>query len=104
MVNESLLIFGAVGAAVAHHKATLISAPLETLEQTETVAGLSVGGGMEFAFNDVVKARIEYLYDHYFNPRLFAQRRSPVFLTLFPNFRSEFGMHSVRAGITIDLN
>lgn len=103
LIQPDVLVYGALGLAIADVEATLVPAagtPITT--HSEVLFGLSAGAGLEFVPVEKLRVRFEYLWDHYFDQR-FADS-VPVNRIIFPALDAQLDTHTVRVGITYYFN
>lgn len=106
LLQDDLLLFGAIGLALAGVETDLVSAALTATTHTTTIFGLSVGAGAELALTERIRLRAEYIYDHYFDQKLTSIEDVPFGegSIEFPETRTTIDQHTFRIGVTISLN
>lgn len=103
LIQPDLLVYGAVGLAIADMEATRIpAAGTPTVTSSQVMYGLSAGAGVEFVPVEDLRIRFEYLWDNYFDQNFAGAGTFGGIL--FPALNADVQAHTVRVGLTFYFN
>lgn len=103
LLQPDLLIYGALGLAIADVEARRVPAALApTSASSDILYGLSAGVGAEFIPVEDIRIRVEYVYDNYFDQGFAGAGTFGGIL--FPALDAQLQSHTVRVGMTFYFN